>query len=120
MHPSIFVKLSGLSSELPQGGVFSGLSASQRDDIIVAYAQPWVNETFSIFGPDRIFWGSDWPVCKISYINLFPEAGGEGAWEWCRRLTVRLLDNVGLTEREKEMVWAQNAARAYRLDLGSS
>ena len=28
--------------------------------------QPYVDQVVSSFGPDRVMWGSDWPVSRLS------------------------------------------------------
>jgi L-fuconolactonase len=48
-----FIKLSGLVTE-----------AGARAD--KAGLQPYVKHVISSFGPDRVMWGSDWPVSRLS------------------------------------------------------
>ncbi|HEY2008867.1 MAG TPA: amidohydrolase family protein [Rhizomicrobium sp.] len=47
--PSVTCKISGLLTELPPQG--------SRDDVVRA-----IGVLFDLFGPDRLLWGSDWPV----------------------------------------------------------
>src|SRR5688572_25007012 len=94
-HPSIVMKFSGAFSELPQDERLSALSGAQKEEAIVAYILPWAKEVFSIFGSDRIIWGSDWPVCKLGYEKIFLDTVGKSdvsAWEVWRRLSTRLLE----------------------------
>ncbi len=49
---SAFCKLSGLVTEV------SG-------DWSVAKLTPYVEHVLAVFGPDRVMWGSDWPVCLL-------------------------------------------------------
>jgi L-fuconolactonase len=58
-HPRVFCKLSGLLTEA---------APSQGPDAL----SPYVQRLVRAFGPDRLMWGSDWPV-----LNL---AGDYGGW----------------------------------------
>lgn len=51
-NPNVFCKLSGLATEMS-----SGLSL----DAAASYA----DHVLSCFGPDRLMWGSDWPVLNL-------------------------------------------------------
>jgi L-fuconolactonase len=57
--PQVFCKLSGLLTEA---------SPSQAPDALA----PYVRRLVSAFGPDRLMWGSDWPVLDL--------AGDYGGW----------------------------------------
>jgi L-fuconolactonase len=50
--PNVFCKLSGL---LTEAGALTGL-----EDI-----RPYAETLFTLFGPDRLIWGSDWPVLNL-------------------------------------------------------
>ncbi len=50
----------------------SGLVTEANPDWTVATLKPYVDHLVASFGPDRLMWGSDWPV-----VNL---AGGHEAW----------------------------------------
>jgi L-fuconolactonase len=51
--PNVVCKVSGLLTELPSGG--------SRDDVIDA-----IHVLFDRFGPNRLLWGSDWPVLTLA------------------------------------------------------
>jgi L-fuconolactonase len=72
-------------------------------------ARRWAGHVLEAFGPQRVLWGSDWPVLELaaSYRDWWVE-------------TQTLLAPLPSTEREA--VLGGNAARIYRLDLepGSS
>lgn len=53
-HPNIVVKLSGLVTEAKP-------YAWQRDDF-----QPYIDHLLRAFGPTRLMYGSDWPVCLLA------------------------------------------------------
>jgi L-fuconolactonase len=89
-----FCKLSGLLTE----------AGSQRS---VAGLVPYVEHIFDCFGPDRVLWGSDWPVLST--------AGDYGDWltlaqELCRRVGIK--DSRG--------VFGGTALSIYRLELPQS
>ena len=88
--PNIACKLSGLFTELAPG--------QDTADVI-----PVVDHLFASFGPDRLMWGSDWPVVDL--------AGGYKPWlDWTRRW----LDNKKSSAREA-ILW-RTACAFYRLD----
>jgi len=61
-RPNVTCKLSGLVTELPQGG--GAAQVKEAADIL-----------FAEFGPQRLLWGSDWPVLTSSHFN-----GNYHAW----------------------------------------
>jgi len=58
----------------------------------------------SVFGADRIMWGSDWPVCRLAseYVDWYSAA---------QALT------AGLGDSEKVAIFGQTANRFYALGL---
>ncbi|UYB52080.1 amidohydrolase family protein [Xanthomonas sp. AM6] len=50
-HPNVLCKLSGLLTEVPAGAIADA-----------AALEPYVAQVFASFGPQRVMWGSDWPV----------------------------------------------------------
>lgn len=79
---------------------------------VVAYAdpnswtvdtlRPWVEHTISVFGWDRVVWGSDWPVSTLG--------GGLSTWV---AATQALL--AGASKAEKAKLFSENARRIWRL-----
>jgi len=89
-RPNIACKLSGLVTEMSPG--------QDRQD-----AAPIADHLLAAFGPDRLMWGSDWPVAEL--------AGGYRSWlDW----TLRWLDNGRSNLRDA--ILAHNARAFYRLD----
>lgn len=86
-HPNAMCKVSGLATEAAA-------------DWTVAQLRPYVDHLLAAFGPQRLVWGSDWPV-----VNL---AGGYERWF---EATVTLLEH--LTETERDAILGGNAARLY-------
>lgn len=87
--PRVHCKLSGLVTEAAPGW--------RTDDL-----RPYAETLLEAFGPERLLWGSDWPV-------LLQAGDYEG---WCRT-TDELL--VGLDAAERAAVLGGTAARCYRL-----
>ncbi len=80
----------------------SGLVTEARADWTVDDLRPYVDHLLDTFGPDRLVWGSDWPVCTL--------ASSYGQWV---EATGELLS--GLAEDERSAILGGNAARAYRM-----
>jgi L-fuconolactonase len=80
----------------------SGLVTEAGKAWSVGQLRPYVDHLLAQFGPQRLIWGSDWPVCTLSATYT----------DWVRA-TGELLD--GLTLEEKAAVLGGNAETAYRL-----
>lgn len=80
----------------------SGLVTEAHEDWTIEHLRPYVNHLLSTFGPERLVWGSDWPVCLL--------ASSYDRWV---ETTDRLLE--GLSSEEKDAVLGLNALRAYGL-----
>ena len=107
-EPATYMKLSGLFSELPPALLSS--DDSNRIGDLVEYMMPWLDVVFETFGPHRIMFGSDWPICNLG-------GGGDGSWARWKAVVECILDKRGLTHDERLAVWGGTAARAYGLDL---
>lgn len=81
----------------------SGLVTEAKPDWSVDDLRPYVDHLLSTFGPQRILWGSDWPVCLLA-----------SSYERWDEATETLLN--GLTPDEKDAVLGLNALRAYGLN----
>ncbi len=86
-QPNTVCKLSGLVTEAPP----SALPA--------AFA-PYADAILNAFGPERIMFGSDWPVCLLA-----------GDYASVVRLAQSL--TTGLSDAERMAVFALTAARVY-------
>lgn len=78
----------------------SGLVTEARPNWRIDDLRPYVDHLLEVFGPERLLWGSDWPV-----VNL---AGGYDRW---REAASELIGS--LSTAEKAMVLGGNAARIY-------
>ncbi|MFJ5879982.1 amidohydrolase family protein [Kitasatospora cineracea] len=88
--PNTAAKLSGLVTEAAPG--------RWRPEHLAPYA----GAALDAFGPRRLLFGSDWPVCTL-------EAGYREVLDLARELT------AALSPAERRAVFHDNAVRAYRL-----
>lgn len=89
-HPQVAVKLSGIAAYCTPGTAGAAVLA------------PYIDHLLAVFGPDRMLWGSDWPV-----VNL-----GMPLPDWIA--TSRALIG-GLTPAEQFAIAQGTARRVYRL-----
>jgi L-fuconolactonase len=89
-HPNVACKLSGLVTE-------ANWTQWTVDDI-----RPYADIVFDAFGPARVLFGSDWPVCELA-------ADYPGVTDLARELC------AGLSEADQAAVFADNARSWYRL-----
>lgn len=88
-HRQISCKLSGIANEYGPGWSVTTL-------------EPVFNHVLECFGPDRLMWGSDWPVLEL--------AGDYAQWHG----TAQSL-TAGLTKGERDAVFTATASRVYGL-----
>ncbi|MCV6823482.1 MULTISPECIES: amidohydrolase family protein [Halocynthiibacter] len=84
-----FCKLSGLATEADDRWSFEAV-------------KPYVDQLLETFGPTRLIWGSDWPVCTLATTYQ----------EWVG-MTEQFL--ASLSEAERAAIMGGNAQRAYKL-----
>jgi L-fuconolactonase len=91
-RPNIVCKLSGLVTEAGSGWQLADL-------------RPAVDHVLDCFGPQRLLWGSDWPVLNLA-----------GDYErWLKASETLLAD---LSPDEKAAIFGGNAARIYLTKRG--
>ncbi|MGG1553798.1 amidohydrolase family protein [Paenibacillus ferrarius] len=95
-HPDLYVKLSGMVTEADH-------QAWRLEDFTI-----YIQSVLELFGPTRVMFGSDWPVCLLAadydqvveiLVNAIP-----GQWG----------------EAERELLFGGNAERFYKLKEGGS
>jgi L-fuconolactonase len=86
---SAFCKLSGIVTEANENWTADNL-------------RPYTDHVLNTFGPSRVMWGSDWPVCRLRC-----EYG-----EWVRAAEAL---TVQLSNADQSNVFGGTAARFYRL-----
>ena len=85
-RPNVACKISGLVTE-------AGAGWSPAD------LRPFVQHILAVFGPERVLWGSDWPVLLLQ--------SDYAAWHAMAQAMV--------PETQRDAVFGGNAARLYRL-----
>ncbi|WP_200953735.1 amidohydrolase [Duganella sp. Root336D2] len=86
-QPQVHCKLSGMVTEAGSGWT-------------VAQLQPYARHILQVFGPERVLWGSDWPVLTL--------AAEYGAWIDASAALLAHLD-----EAQQRAVFGLNACRFY-------
>ena len=89
-YPNVFCKLSGMATE-------ASWDHWTADDLT-----PYVRIAFDVFGPERLMFGSDWPVCELA-----------GTYEEVYEALHCALGAISASERA--MIFGETAARFYGL-----
>jgi L-fuconolactonase len=91
-HPNVACKVSGLVTE------------ADWDTWTPGQLVPYVRHAAEAFGPERLLFGSDWPVCLLAadYARVVAAA-------------TEVLELAGLGPAERDAVFGANARRLYRL-----
>lgn len=97
-----YMKLSGGFPEMTES-----LKSQSAEDIFMAIS-PWLSVVLAAFGPSRIMFASDWPVCTV---------GVDGAWSKWQKIVERLCYMASLSDEDKKMIWGGTAIEAYGLEL---
>jgi len=89
-HKNVFCKLSGMVTEADH-------RTWTKEDIY-----PYMDKVLEFFGPERLLFGSDWPVCRLaaSYNQVCDLMN-----DYLKRLTIH----------EQELIWGKNATLFYKL-----
>ncbi|MEO0383931.1 MAG: amidohydrolase family protein [Pseudomonadota bacterium] len=83
---------------------YSALVTEAKEGWIADDLGPYADHVLKTFGPERMIWGSDWPVSRL--------ARGYDDWH---EAALELADH--LSEEEKAAVFGGNAKSFYRLDV---
>ena len=83
---------------------FSGLVTEATEDWTVEALRPYADHVIEAFGPDRVMWGSDWPVCRL-----------RGEYTDWRKAAVELTSD--LSDEERHRIFQGTAREFYRLAL---
>ncbi len=92
-HANVYCKLSGMVTE-------ADMRHWKTADFV-----PYVHHVFDVFGPQRVMFGSDWPVCLLAadYSQV------------CRLLADALPQR--LSERDRSAIFGGNAIDFYKLEV---
>jgi L-fuconolactonase len=88
---NVYCKISGMVTE-------ANWTAWEGKDF-----EPYLDEVFEFFGPDRLMYGSDWPVCLV-------------AASYKQQLHIVDQYTSRLSASEKQKVFGDNAKRFYNLE----
>ncbi len=91
-RPNVVCKISGIVASVPPG-------QWHAEDLA-----PVVNHCLDAFGPDRVFFGGDWPVCLL----------GSPLIDWVNALR-QIVSSRPASQQRK--LWSENAIRFYRLKV---
>jgi L-fuconolactonase len=91
-RPNVSCKLSGMVTE------------ADHSHWTIDHLRPYVETVLDAFGPDRVIFGSDWPVCTVA----------SGYARWVATVSELLCE---LSSSERNAVLGGNATRFYRLGL---
>jgi L-fuconolactonase len=89
-YPNVCCKLSGLVTE-------ANLTSWRTEDL-----RPYVEQALDVFGPERMMFGSDWPVCLLA-----------GSYAQVLEAFQSLLRDI--SDEERAMIFGGNATRFYQL-----
>lgn len=101
----VYMKLSGGFTEMEEQSPSEPWSTSKYVEIM----KPWVDHLFKAFRPQRIMFGSDWPVCNVGGL------GTELAWSSWKAIVAAITDEHMLSDEQKDAIWYKTAAEAYQL-----
>lgn len=83
---------------------FSGIITEAGEDWSLEALRPYSEHVLQAFGPNRVMWGSDWPVCRLR--------GEYGVWHAAAQA---LTTHLSVVDQAK--VFGETAALFYRLDI---
>ena len=89
-RPNIYCKISGLATEAE----YANWTEQQL--------RPYLDAVLSAFTPQRVMFGSDWPVCLLA----------TGYKQWADIVERSM---AGLSESEQQRIWSGTAQEAYKL-----
>ncbi|MFL4472106.1 amidohydrolase [Tateyamaria armeniaca] len=94
--------MSALAEETDGVCKFSGLVTEADDGWSIDDLRPFADHVLNAFGPARVMWGSDWPVCRL-----------QAEYRDWHSVAQSLTDTLSATERAD--IFGGTAARFYRL-----
>lgn len=93
-----YMKLSGCFEEMPDT-----LKNAPVLDVFTAL-QPYLVIILATFGPFRIMFGSNWPVCTV---------GVDNAWKRWKEVVEKFCYLASLSQEDQIMIWSGTAIKAY-------
>lgn len=101
-----YMKLSGAFSEIADQDPDHPWPVSK----VVERIRPWFEHVIQTFTPQRIMFGSDWPVCNVR------GPGDAKSWSHWRNIVETSLQEQGLSDQQRDRIWYSTAEEAYKLE----
>lgn len=101
---NVYMKLSGAFNE------FDEATPSDIPTLLKSLT-PFLEHVFKCF-PNRVMFGSDWPVCNVGGPN-----GEQGNWGLWRQVVQAWMDQQGFGDEERESVWCKAGCEAYGVEI---
>ncbi|OTA06333.1 hypothetical protein A9Z42_0070820 [Trichoderma parareesei] len=111
------MKLSGAFAEMTPA------LRSQRDPShLFQSLLPWLGVVLATFGPRRLMFASDWPVCTVGLETKKKKDAAEDdgqdedeAWPKWREVVEKMCWMATLSDEDRAMIFGGTAKEAYRL-----
>lgn len=109
------MKLSGAFAEMTPA-----LRAQKSPSHIFQSLLPWLGVVLATFGPRRLMFASDWPVCTVGLEQEKTKDGEEEneedeAWPKWREVVEKMCWMATLSDDDRAMIFGGTAKEAYRL-----
>jgi L-rhamnono-1,4-lactonase len=101
---NVYMKLSGAFNE------FDDTTPSDIPTLLSSLT-PFLEHVFKCF-PNRVMFGSDWPVCNVGGPN-----GEKRNWNLWRQVVQAWMDQQGFGDEERESVWWKAGCEAYGVEI---
>lgn len=98
-----YIQISGGFSEMQER-----LQNRSAEDIFSAI-HPWLGILLAIFGPERLIFGSDWPISTVKMTE-------DNAWDKWLGVIRRMCDMASLSEDKMRMMYSGAAIEAFGLE----
>jgi L-rhamnono-1,4-lactonase len=103
----VFMKLSGAFSEIGDQDPVEPWTV----DAIANRIMPWVQHIIDVFTPQRVMFGSDWPVCNVR------GPGDDLSWNHWSSVVHEIMRRAELSDGEQGRIWFGTAIEAYRIKM---
>lgn len=100
--PKTYIKLSGAFSET------SDAIRSQDPLRVAEFLQPWFTVILDAFGPRRMLFGSDWPVCTVGFLD-----DNDNAWGRWQEVVQGMCAAAGLGGKHTARIFSGTAREVY-------
>ncbi|KAF1993935.1 hypothetical protein P154DRAFT_47590 [Amniculicola lignicola CBS 123094] len=103
-QPDVYMKFSGAFNEF-------GAEPTPSDiPLLLERLDIYFQQSLDFFGPTKVMFGSDWPVCNVGGPT------GELSWGLWREVVETWLEQKGLGDEDKEYVWWKAGSNAYGIE----